>query len=83
MTPMQASCRSQRLIKRAEDHRKHDLEGAMKPADGVSKDLGMLGYGGGNPWMRELQQQGAPCAEKYCGFSVDSPGHRVRAKHAR
>jgi hypothetical protein len=49
----------------------------MKPADGVSKDLGMLGYGGGNPWMRELQQQGAPCAEKYCGFSVDSPGSRA------
>jgi hypothetical protein len=75
MTPMQAACRSQRVIERAEDHREHELEGATETADGVGKDLGMLGYGGGNPWMGELQQQGAPCAEKYCSLSVDSPGH--------
>jgi hypothetical protein len=53
---MQASCRSHRLIERAEDHREHDLESAVETAEGVGKDLGMLGDGGGNPWMGELQQ---------------------------
>ena len=56
MTPMQTSGRSHRLIERAEDHREHDLESAVETAEGVGKDLGMLGYGGGNPWMGELQQ---------------------------
>ena len=47
MTPVKAACRSQRVIERAEDHREHELEGATETADGVGKDLGMLGYGGG------------------------------------
>ena len=40
---------------RTGDHREHELEGATETADRVGKDLGMLGYGGGNPWMGELQ----------------------------
>ena len=37
MPPVKASCRSQRLIKRAEDHREHKLEGAMELSMGSAK----------------------------------------------
>ena len=35
-----------------------------------------------DPGMRELQQRGAPGAEKQCRFAIDSPGNRVGTEDA-
>jgi hypothetical protein len=44
-----------------------------------SEKLRMVGYGSCDPWMGELQQQGAPGPEKKHSLSIYSPGYRVWA----
>jgi hypothetical protein len=39
--------------------------------------------GGGNPRMRELQQQRAPRAQENCGLPIYLPRDRLRAEHTR
>ena len=54
----------------------------MEAADRIGKGFGVLGDGGRDPGMRELQQQRTAGTEKDDGLAVDPPGHRVRAEHA-
>jgi hypothetical protein len=79
MTPAQFPRFLQSLIERAKDHREHGPEGARQTANGVGEDLRMVGHGSCDPWMGELQQQGAPSPEKKHSLSIYSPSYRVRA----
>jgi hypothetical protein len=42
----------------------------------------VLGDGGGDPGMRQLQEQSTTGAQKDDGFSVDPPSHRGWTKNA-
>ena len=66
----------------AEEHGVDDAKSRVEAADGVVEEVGMMGEGGGNPGMGELQQSGSACAEKDGGLGVDLPGYGARAEEA-
>lgn len=76
MTPMQSAGRSQRLIERAKHHRESSVERSMEPANRISKSPGMLGDGGCDPRVRQLEQQGAAGAKEDGRLAVDPPSQR-------
>ena len=49
-------------------------------ADRIGKGFGMLRYGGGDPGVRQLQQQRPPRAKENRRLAVDPPRQRLRAK---
>ncbi len=54
----------------------------MEAADRIGKGARMLGDGGSDPGVGQLQQQRAAGAEEDDGLPVDLPGHRGRTEHA-
>ena len=76
MTPRQSAGRSQRLIERAQQHRESSVERSVEPANRISKSPGMLGDGGGDPRVRQLEQQGAAGAKEDGCLPVDPPSQR-------
>jgi hypothetical protein len=79
---MQVSGSSKGLVERAEHHCKHNLKGSMEATDWIRKGPRVLGDGGGDPGMRQLQEQSTTGAQKDDGFSVDPPSHRGWTKNA-
>jgi hypothetical protein len=55
---------AQGLLRRAQHHRKHQVEGAVKSADRVGNTPRALGDRGGDPRVSELQEQRAARSEK-------------------
>src|SRR5262249_44728556 len=82
MTAVEASRRVDRLVEGSEHQRKDDVERAMKAPDRIVERMRMLGDRRRHPGMRELQQQRASSAEKYGGFTIDSPHQRARTENA-
>jgi hypothetical protein len=82
MAPVKPSGDRKRLLGRPKDHCEHHIECPMEASDRVGKDRRLIGDGGGDPRMRQLQQQGAAGAEENSRFPIDPPGHRSRAKDA-
>src|SRR5579871_1102483 len=82
MPPVKCPPCRERLIERAEDHGEHDLERPMEASKRVVKDPRLIGNGGSDPRMRQLQQQGAAGTEKNGGFAIDAPFHRGRTEQA-
>ena len=80
---IQIARRGQRLVERTEDHRKHDAKRIVKPHNGPRHQGRMLLESCGNPWMRQLEQRRAACAEEQCRFAIDPPTHRVRTEDSR
>jgi hypothetical protein len=54
----------------------------MEATDWIRKGPRVLGDGGGDPGMRQLQEQSTTGAQKDDGFSVDPPSHRGWTKNA-
>src|SRR5271165_6339945 len=82
MAMVQAPSGGKRFVGCAKHHCKYDAKGAVKSADRVGQTARMPGNRGGNPRMRELQQQSASGGKKDRGFAVDPPNHRTRLESA-
>src|SRR3954453_19109663 len=81
MSAMQAPRHVQGLIQRAEDHREDDIEGPIKPSDGISKPRRVIGNRGGHPGMRELEKQRPSRSEEYRCFAIYFPDCGLGAEY--
>ena len=54
----------------------------MEAADGVVAEVGVVGEGGGDPGVRELEEGGAAGAEEDGRLAIDVPGDGLGAKEA-
>lgn len=70
------------LRKRSEDHGEDDAEGVVEAGDGAMENSGVIGDGGGDPGMGELEERGASSAEEDGGFARDAPDSRVGTEEA-
>lgn len=66
----------------AEEHGVDDAEGGVEAADGIVEKVGVVGEGGGDPGMGELEEGGSAGAEEDGGFAVDLPGDGAGAEEA-
>ena len=78
---MQVAGGPEGLIQRAEHKRERDVEGPVKPADGVGQCAGVLGDRRRDPRVGELEQERTASAKKNRRLSIRPPGQRAWTKY--